>query len=179
MEREKTVCFTGHRPEKLPGGNKPDGAFIKMLKSMLEYHIILAVQEGYRYFISGLARGVDLWAAEMVLDLKKKDPDISLIGAVPFPEQNNSFMGKDLLTYNDVIDKADKIVCVSDSYSKDCYKLRNYFMVDNSSYLIGVVSNYRSGTGQTINYARKQGLKLSVIDANKMAAASGFHCSAN
>ncbi len=175
MEKDKTVCFTGHRPEKLPGGNEPDCAFIQMLKSMLEYHILLAVQEGYRYFISGLARGVDLWAAEMILELKKKNSDIKLIGAIPFPEQSNSFRGTDLWTYNNVVQKADKVVCISGAYSRDCYKLRNYFMVEHSSYLIGVVSNYRSGTGQTIKYAKKQGLKLAVIDANEMAKVFGFH----
>ena len=46
---------------------------------------------------------------------------------------------------------------------------RNYFMVDNSSKLIAVVDDYRSGTGQTIRYAENKGIDVSIIDINKNA----------
>ena len=39
-------------------------------------------------------------------------------------------------------------------------------MADRSSKLIAVVDDYKSGTGQTINYARKQGLKINIINVN-------------
>ncbi len=38
-------------------------------------------------------------------------------------------------------------------------------MVDHSGKLIAVVSDYRSGTGATIRYARKQGIEVREIDA--------------
>ena len=59
------------------------------------------------------------------------------------------------------------MVCVSDEYSRDCYKNRNYYMVDRSSKLIAMVNDYKSGTGQTISYAKKNGLLLSVTDISK------------
>ena len=36
-------------------------------------------------------------------------------------------------------------------------------MVDNSSLLIAVCGDPRSGTGQTIRYARKQGVEVKLI----------------
>ena len=60
-KRRKRCCFTGHRPEKL----KCDEATIK---SALSCGIDAAIQDGYRTFISGMTRGVDIWAAELVLE---------------------------------------------------------------------------------------------------------------
>lgn len=161
--KEQTVCFTGHRPEKLPGNGNERNSFTVMLKSMLHYRIYAAAQAGYKYFITGLARGVDLWAAESIIDIKSEFPQIELISAKPFPEHGNQFKGKDLWSLNSVLEKSNDIVCVSDRYFPGCYSLRNKFMVNNSSYLIGVVDKYSSGTGQTISYAKKNGLKISLI----------------
>ncbi len=174
MIKEKTVCFTGHRPEKLPGYGEQNSGLLNMLRSMLYYRIYMAAQSGYEYFISGLARGVDLWAADSVIDIQKKFPNIKLICAKPYSEHGNTFKGEDLWSLNNVLEKAHEIICVSNEYSRDCYKNRNQFMVDNSSCLIGVVDNFKSGTGQTIAYARKKGLELSLIKVADVASATGY-----
>ena len=41
-------------------------------------------------------------------------------------------------------------------------------MVDHSSKLIGVVRDYKSGTGMTIRYAKKKGLNTNIIDLNEI-----------
>ena len=165
--RKKKVIFTGHRPEKLPGMGNDSNPLLQMLKSILYYQIYSSAEEGYEYFISGLARGVDLWAAEYVLEIKKKFPQIKLICAKPYPAHGSNFKGSDLFSLRNVLEKADEVVCVSDEYSRDCYKNRNYYMVDRSSKLIAMVNDYKSGTGQTISYAKKNGLLLSVTDISK------------
>ena len=53
--REKTACFTGHRPEKLPGGSS-DSPEAKVIKSMLYTEITAAVNDGYDTFITGMQR---------------------------------------------------------------------------------------------------------------------------
>lgn len=174
MTIEKTVCFTGHRPEKLPGHGDRESAILNIIKSMLYYRIYMAAQTGYKYFISGLARGVDLWAAESVIQIKNKFPDIKLVCAKPFPEHGSAFKDRDLWSLNNVLERSDDVICVSDSYSADCYKVRNRFMVDHSSCLIGVVGNYKSGTGQTIAYARKKGLEISLIKTDDIALGTGY-----
>lgn len=174
MIKEKTVCFTGHRPEKLPCYNSLNKGLLNMIRSMIYYHAYVAAQEGYEYFISGLARGVDLWAAEAVLELKNKFPDIKLVCAKPFPDHGNAFKGEELLTLGNILEQADEIICVSDHYSPGCYYTRNRFMVDNSSFIIGVVDNFKSGTGQTIEYAKKKGLRMKLINVEDFISGTGY-----
>lgn len=166
--KEKTVCFTGHRPEKLPGFEAINNPELKIIKSMLYYQIFSAAEEGFEFFITGGARGVDIWAAEYVIEMKRKFPNIKLICAKPFEAHVESFKGEDLWCYLNVIDKADEVIDVSKEYSKQCYRLRNEFMVDNSSRLIAVLGDMKSGTGQTVNYARKQGIEVKLINVDEI-----------
>nr|WP_243108456.1 SLOG family protein [Maliibacterium massiliense] len=75
--RAQRCCFSGHRPEKL---DCPQDVIIAALRR----EILAAIRDGYATFISGMARGVDLWAARVVLDLRRRDPALKLICAVPY-----------------------------------------------------------------------------------------------
>ena len=63
--RTQRCCFTGHRPEKL---TKSETEII----AGLEKEIRLAVADGFCTFITGMARGVDIWAAEIILKLRSE-----------------------------------------------------------------------------------------------------------
>ena len=78
-----SCCFTEHRPEKLKAGEEE-------IKSALSKEIRLAVMSGIRNFHTGMARGVDLWAAEIVLELKKDFPQLRLICAIPYRDFEKS-----------------------------------------------------------------------------------------
>lgn len=172
-DKSKTCCFTGHRPEKLFPNEKDvslDSAPVKKLLSVIAFHIDKMTAAGCDTFISGMARGVDLWAADLVLDLKRHNPAIKLICAMPHREHGSGFVGLDRWELCTILEEADKVVYVSDRYSKNCLAARNRFLVDNSSHLLGVVSDYRSGTGQTIRYARERCLDCDIIDLNDSSA---------
>ena len=69
MENEKRLhrcCFTGHRPEKLSLSENE-------VKHLLEKAIDNAIADGYVTFITGMAKGTDIWAAEIVLEKKKRN----------------------------------------------------------------------------------------------------------
>ena len=71
----KRCAFSGHRPFYFPWKeNESDPACIR-LKAALEAEIDKAVADGFFYFIVGGADGVDTWAAEIVLEKKKTNPD--------------------------------------------------------------------------------------------------------
>ena len=76
-KRQHRVCFTGHRPEKL---TVPES----IVKRELEKEIRLAIADDMTVFISGMSRGVDLWAAEIVLHLRSQGLTVKLICAIPF-----------------------------------------------------------------------------------------------
>ncbi len=75
--RRYRACFTGHRPHKL---HQTESVVI----GALEEKIREAIHDGFVTFISGMAWGVDIWAAEIVLRLKAEGHPIHLIAAVPY-----------------------------------------------------------------------------------------------
>ena len=164
----KTVCFSGHRPEKLPGGGNDRSQVVRVLKSILYKSIIDSVNEGCNCFITGLARGVDLWAGEIVLELKAQGEDIKLIAVSPYKDHGKNFRNEEKFIFGNIMLKADETVYISDEYTKNCMQKRNEYMVDNSQRLIAVVSDYRSGTGATIRYAQRQGVETRIINAKKI-----------
>lgn len=67
-----TVCITGHRPAKLPWGYKTNGIKYIRYRRELKKYIKHYIKAGYLNFISGMALGVDMDFAELVLLLKDK-----------------------------------------------------------------------------------------------------------
>lgn len=163
--RKRTVCFSGHRPEKLPLNGDSGTTVIRYLKSILYKEILDSITAGYDRFVTGLARGVDLWAGEILMELKAHGENISIIAVKPYKSHGDNFYGLDKFSLGRLLSKADEVVCLADEYRKGCMQRRNEYMVDHSGKLIAVVSDYRSGTGATIRYAEKQGIEVRVIDA--------------
>lgn len=164
----KSVCFSGHRPEKLPGKGIPDDPQTKYIKDLIGNKIQICICEGYTYFISGVARGIDLWAAKLVIDYRTINPQIKLICVKPVANQGYNFPEEDKLLYDDVVANADTVICTSESYRRSCYMIRNKYMVDNSDLLIAFVKEYKSGTGQTIKYASGLGKKTDITDLSNI-----------
>lgn len=77
QKRMHRVCFTGHRPEKL---KQSESVIVKALETAIKE----AIADGKNVFISGMARGVDIWAAEIVLRLRKEGANVKLICASPY-----------------------------------------------------------------------------------------------
>jgi hypothetical protein len=74
--KNHTICFTGHRSQKLPWRfNEEDERCIRM-KDKLKDIIEKAIKDGYDRFITGMALGFDMICAEIVLDTR----EIYLIG---------------------------------------------------------------------------------------------------
>lgn len=166
--KRKTVCFSGHRPEKLPLSGSGGAKVIRVLKSILYKEILDSMSDGYSCFITGLARGIDLWAGEIVMELKAQGEDIRLIAVSPYKKHGESFKGEEKFILGNIMLKADEIICLGEDYSKGCLQRRNEYMVDRSDKLIAVVSDYKSGTGSTIRYAEKQGVPVRIINAKTL-----------
>ena len=64
-----------------------------------------------------------------------------------------------------ILQDADYTMTVSEHYFRACYQRRNEFMVDHSSLVIAVWNGAPSGTQNTINYAKKRGVKaINIIE---------------
>ncbi len=155
-KRKHRCCFTGHRPESLKRSKKE-------ITADLEAEIRMAVKEGYNVFISGMARGVDILAAEIVLKLRNSGMDIRLICACPFVGFERGWEDSWQGRCRAIMSEADLVRYISSSYSRNCYQLRNEWMVDHSSRLIAVYGGKPSGTGNTVRYALKQNIPVKYI----------------
>ena len=144
--KEKSCCFTGHR--------KIRKNELSLVQLRLKEIITQLIQTNVTIFICGGALGFDTLAALEVLEQKKDNKNIQLIMALPCKEQCKNWKEKDQAIYKNILQKADKIICVSEEYSKYCMLERNRYMVDNSSYCICYLRYSKSGTAYTVNYAK-------------------------
>ncbi|MEG1516684.1 MAG: SLOG family protein [Clostridia bacterium] len=81
-------CFTGSRPQNLSFGFDEQHPDCVRLKQLIRQEIqAFIVEQNVSHFISGMALGVDQWAAEAVLELKKIHPQITLEAAIPCETQ--------------------------------------------------------------------------------------------
>lgn len=157
-----TLCFTGHRPHKLPQGRTEQN----ILKSLLYRKIDEYIKMGYRYFITGCAAGIDTWAASIVTEFSRENPEVRLVCAMPFRDSVKALRGEWLWNMNNALETAYETDYVSEERERSCYRRRNEAMVNASSALIAVACEKASGAGQTIRYAYSRGLRISVIDSS-------------
>ena len=156
------VSFTGYRPEKLPFFSEDD-PMCADLKNRLSKQIKKLIEDGADEFFSGMARGIDTWAAEAVLELKHEYPNIKLIAVIPCPEQADSWSREDQDRYRGILEACDKKLVISPHYSKGCMQKRNRALVDICDILVTVFDGQSGGTKQTVDYAKSKGRKTLMI----------------
>lgn len=157
IDRGVTVCFSGHRAERLPWRYNERDPRCTLLKQRIEEEILLSYRLGYRFFLSGMATGFDTYAAEAVIKLAAEYPDMRLVAVYPYGAAPDARRAK-------IESRAYAVVSVCESYVPSCFKKRNEFMVDNSSRLIcGFSGDMRSGTGSTLLRAVRAGLDTVTI----------------
>lgn len=114
----------------------------------------------YLYFGAGGALGFDTIAAFAVLKLKERYPDIRLILVLPCFSQTRGWSQEDIEIYDDIKQKADKVVYTSQEYTRGCMHKRNRHLVDNSSACISYLTENKGGTFYTVNYAKSKGVEV-------------------
>lgn len=147
--KQHRCCFTGHRPEKL-------GVSEARAKALLKSAIQQAISEGYVTFLSGMARGIDLWAAEIVIEEREKNDNIHLVCVSPFNGFEMRWSEHDKTTYHSIMEQADLVKYISQHYYKACFQVRNEWMVDRVSRVIAAYNGTKGGTKNTIEYAHRK-----------------------
>ena len=161
----QSCAFTGHRPSKFPWKyNQNDGRCVA-LKAVLTDQIAALAEAGVRDFCSGMAEGTDCYCSKIVLALRKKNPALKLHCILPCKEQADKWTASSQEFYRSILEQADSIVYVSRTYHQNCMLDRNRFLIEHASTVLAVYNGVRrSGTGATVNYARKMGREIIVID---------------
>ena len=163
---DKTACsFTGHQPKSFPWKYDETAPGCILLKEVLAAQISALPERGVTDWLSGMAQGVDLWCAQIVLDLGQKNPALKLRCVLPYGGQADRWSDSARERYHSILKQADSVDYVSRQYYDGCMIDRNHRLVESAGLLLAVFSGVRrSGTGATVNYARKLGREIIVID---------------
>lgn len=157
------VSFTGHRPDKIVGFEGSRGEVEVAIRKRVAEEIVRVVNEGADTFLSGMAPGFDLWAADEVLRLRGEGrigADVRLILAIPYPGFERSFGGEYRPLYQSILESADEVVYTSCGYHHGCYARRNDFLADNADVVLAYYEGTEGGTRYTIRKAEKGGKRV-------------------
>lgn len=153
FDKAAMVAFTGHRFFDFK--RKAE------IKAKLTAAVIECYNNGYTGFITGMAVGFDMMAAEVVLSLKTICPDIRLYAAIPFKGQPETFKEYNRLRYESILSRCTEIIVLSDVYYTRCYLDRDLFMMNNCSMVIALYDGRRQGgTWWTLSRAIDQGKRI-------------------
>ena len=164
------LAFTGHRPEMLPFGENELSAASVRMKTMILTEIMDCAAKGCRVFLQGGARGGDLIFAEQVLTAKATEyPDIQLVSVIPHEGQVNNWPEAWRDRYFRIMELSSEVITLSTRYTRDCYHVRNRYLVDNADKLLALYNGgAKGGTAYTVQYARQKNKEVIVIDPSTL-----------
>lgn len=150
-ERERTVCFTGHR------SLGPDFDARQLAETVGRL-----MDEGYDTFLDGMAIGFDLAAFETVLEERKKRPDldVKIVACVPCLTQDVKFGTEDKARYRRLLEVADIRHVLHENYVYGCMDERNRLMVDNAALCVSYLNKCSGGTYYTTRYAISKDVRV-------------------
>lgn len=168
----KCCAFTGHRPSKFPWRYDETDSRCVALKEKLTEQIAKLAEAGVTDFFSGMAEGTDTYCAQIVLDLRRKNPALNLHCVLPCEGQADRWSDSARERYHMIVAQADFVDYVSRKYYDGCMLARNRRLVDQAGILLAVYNGERrGGTAATVRYARKAGREIIMIDPFTQALA--------
>ena len=151
--KENICCFTGHRNIPAEDGEN--------VKTKLKEQILALLEEGNRTFLVGGARGFDMLAAEVLLDLREKEgKELHLFSALPFPEWREFWPDESFAREERILKASDNVSFSKQKINRRAYLDRDRKMVDESSVCIAWCTRRSGGTAYTIRYALKNEIQV-------------------
>ncbi|MCI8913985.1 MAG: DUF1273 domain-containing protein [Lawsonibacter sp.] len=168
---EYTACaITGHRPSRFKWKYNENNSGCKRLKRRLKEQLVQLYDRGVRHFYIGGALGTDLWSGEILMELKEQPEysGIELILVLPFMGHDNNWDKASRHRLSVLRQHSAEVIVAGTAENPPVtnYRLRNQYMVDHADCLLAVYDNnrnLRSGTMQTVNYARRKKLPITLI----------------
>lgn len=149
--RRNSCCFTGHRA--IPQED------VVALKHALRSEIERLAQKGVTEFYAGGARGFDMLAEETVLEVRETAA-VHLHLLLACKDQDSVWPQSLRRRFENILNAADSVRYISESYSDDCMRRRNDALVESSAYCICYMQRNFGGTAYTVKKARRDGLEI-------------------
>ncbi|MCL2299760.1 MAG: SLOG family protein [Firmicutes bacterium] len=164
VDPARAICFSGHRPDRLPGKGEAEAPDMQPLTAALRQALIAAVGRGKTTMLHGCMAGWDIICAEQVLWLKRQCPQVRLISVAPY---HAGFFSREDCWTPDWIGRAREVFCQHDTgikiaghYRPGIYYERNRALVDHASELICYWDGGSGGTEYTVERAKENALPI-------------------
>ncbi len=162
--KSTTACFTGHRPKGLPWGYNETKESCLRFKKDLKVILRNAIEYGIEIFMTGMAEGFDMIAAETIIELKKDFPNVKLVAAIPCVDQEKKWSEKQQERYKKILTQCDEQIVLSQVPTRECFNQRNLYMAQHSDVCIACWNGKPSGTANTVRFAKENGCKIRIIN---------------
>jgi uncharacterized phage-like protein YoqJ len=169
------VAFAGHRPPRLggygAGENSPIARNVRIVLDHVVDQIIIAYPRAVA-FLSGMAQGVDTWAAETVIAQRDAGArHARLVAAIPFAGQERVWPQAAQERYRSILARADEVVVLrhpttipTSAQVAGWLHARNRWVIDRADLLVAVFDGSPGGTAEAVRYARDRRVPVARID---------------
>ncbi len=154
----KSAFFTGHR--------KIDKETSDKISYVLDILLRNLAYAGITTFYAGGALGFDTLAAQAVLRLKNRLPELNvrLELILPCKNQTKFWSDEDISVYNDILRQADRVEYIHETYTSTCMHERNHRLVELGDVGVSYLRHSGGGTAYTVGYAAKMGKEMISVD---------------
>lgn len=156
------IAFTGHRPPRL-GGYITNSLHHKCKQAIHEIYDSYIADDGLQV-ISGMAQGIDLWAAEAAVNRR-----ILTIAALPYKGMGERWPTEDRAKLYELLERVNNTHILCTKYSKESYVIRDKWMVDHCDKLYAFWDGQKvGGTWITLSYAQKNNVDYEIIRTDEL-----------
>ncbi|SDN19971.1 Uncharacterized SPBc2 prophage-derived protein YoqJ [Paenibacillus sp. yr247] len=160
----KRVLITGYKASEL-GIFSLKHPGISIIKKAIQKRLIALLEEGLEWVVVSGQWGVELWAAEAVLELRGSAyPELKLAVITPFLEQEEKWSDDKKNSYTSVIERANYVNSVTKTKYEGPwqFKERDKFLLRNSD---GIILVYDEDTEGSPKFMKQQAVQIAVNHA--------------
>lgn len=145
------LLLTGYKAHEL-GIFNPKHPGIEIIKKALKKQIIQLAEENLEWVIINGQLGVELWGAEVVMELKENFPNLKLAILPPFEDHEKNWNEQNQEYYNSIKDLADYVNIISKRpYAGPWqFKASSAFLLDHSDAMLIVYDEEKEGSPKYI-----------------------------
>ncbi|HAQ39770.1 MAG TPA: DUF1273 domain-containing protein [Clostridiales bacterium] len=140
------------------------------IKSKVQESAVYLIEKlSVKNFVSGMDIGFEQFAAETILELKERYPQITLEGVLPHEMHSINWSTDQRKKYYSIMEKSDREVLLQYHYTDDCMRKRNLYMINKSKHIIF----FKDGTGSIdslILFTKAKGRNVIVIDSGRITS---------
>lgn len=158
LKKNKKCCITGYNAEELPYREDISHPDCVAMLERLKKSIIEQLEKGVYQFYIGMDCGVELWSAELLLNLQDRYPHIKIFPFISSEEMTHSWSDESHELYWDVVmPNCEDEFRVSNHHTQDCVERRNKQLVNRCNLFLTVYDGQENtSTGEIVRMVTEQ-----------------------